>query len=93
MKDGYVASINAEKVGRVSVDLGAGRVKKEDDIDKKVGIVLNKKISDKVNKGDILTFVYANDEEKGNLAVSKLQEIYKISGEPVQKEPIILGIV
>lgn len=47
------------------MDLGAGRLRKEDDIDKAVGIVLNKKNADKVKKGDILAFVYANNKQKG----------------------------
>ena len=92
-EDGYVSSLNAESVGRISVNLGAGRVKKEDDIDKAVGIVLNKKVADKVNKGDILAFIYANDEEKGNQAVLDLLNTYKISKDEVKKEQIILGIV
>lgn len=92
-EDGYVYKLNAERVGKISVNLGAGRIKKEDSIDKTVGIVLNKKISDEVKKGDILAFIYANDEEKGNQAVEDLQEVYEISKEPVKKEDIILGIV
>ena len=79
--------------GKISVDLGAGRIKKEDSIDKAVGIVLNKKISDIVKKGDILAFIYANDEEKGNQAVEELSEVYQIFKEPVKKEEIILGII
>ena len=92
-KDGYVEKLNAEKVGKISVNLGAGRIKKEDSIDKAVGIVLNKKISDQVKEGDILAFIYANDEEKGNQAARELQEVYKISKEPVKKEKVILGII
>lgn len=79
--------------GKISVNLGAGRVKKEDSIDKAVGIMLNKKISDEVKKGDILAFIYANDEDKGNQAVEDLQEVYEISKEPVKKEEIILGVI
>ena len=92
-EDGYVYKLNAEKVGKVSVNLGAGRIKKEDSIDKAVGIVLNKKISDKVKKGEILAFIYANDEEKGNQAVEDLLEVYEISKEAVKKEEIILGVI
>ena len=92
-KDGYVEKLNAERVGKISVNLGAGRIKKEDSIDKAVGIVLNKKISDKVKEGDILAFIYANDEEKGNQAARDLQEVYEISKEPVKKEKVILGII
>lgn len=92
-EDGYVQSLNALEVGKISVDLGAGRVKKEDEIDKAVGIVLNKKVADKVNKGDILGFIYANDEQKGNEAAKKLQDTYIISEQEVQKENVILGVI
>lgn len=92
-KDGFVSSLNAEKIGKISVNLGAGRIKKEDNIDKAVGIVLNKKVADKVKQGDILAFIYANDEQKGNIAVKDLQQVYEICDKPIQKENIILGIV
>ncbi len=92
-KDGYVEELNAEKMGLISVALGAGRVKKEDDIDKAVGIILNKKISDKVQKGDILAYVHANDEEKGKEAVEKIKAVYKISEIEIEKEKIILGVI
>ncbi len=92
-KDGFVEELNAEKVGFISVMLGAGRVKKEDSIDKAVGIVLNNKISDKVQKGDILAYIHANDEQKGKEAVEEMKNAYKISEIKVEKEKIILGVV
>ncbi len=92
-KDGFIEEINAEKIGKVSVMLGAGRIKKEDDIDKTVGIILNKKISDKVQKGEVLAYVHANDEQKGKEAVEKIKEIYKISEMKIEKEKIILGVI
>ena len=75
------------------MDLGAGRLRKEDDIDKVVGIVLNKKNADKVKKGDILAFVYANNKQKGETAVEEMQDAYTIVEEPVKKEKYILGII
>ena len=92
-KDGFVEELNAEKVGLISVSLGAGRVKKEDDIDKAVGIILNKKIADEVKVGEILGFVHANDEQKGKEAVEQLKDTYKISELEIQKEKIILGVI
>lgn len=92
-EEGYVEKLNAEKVGKISVYLGAGRAKKEDDIDKSVGILLNKKIGDKVKNGDILAFIYANDEQKGNQAAEELKNTYKISEIKIEKEKIILGII
>ena len=92
-KDGYVEKLNAGEVGKISVDLGAGRLRKEDDMDKVVGIVLNKKNADKVKKGDILAFVYANNKQKGETAVEEMQDAYTIVEEPVKKEKYILGII
>ena len=92
-KDGYVEELNAEKVGLISVMLGAGRIKKEDDIDKAVGIILNKKISDEVKAGDILAYIHANDEQKAKEAVEQLKDTYKISEMKVEKEKIILGVI
>lgn len=92
-EDGYIAKLNAEKVGVTSVHLGAGRIKKEDSIDKAVGIVLNKKISDKVCKGDVLAYVHANDEEKGKQAVIELLEAYEISQEKPEKPIHIIDII
>ena len=92
-ENGYVKDLNALIIGETSVALGAGKIKKEDKIDHAVGIVLNKKVSDKVEKGECLAYVYANDEEKGNDAVEKVREAYEFSTEQISKEPSILGIV
>lgn len=92
-KDGFIEELNAEKVGQISVLLGAGRLRKEDSIDKAVGIVLKKKIADKVQKGEVLAYIHANNEEKGKELAEKLQEAYKISEIEIEKEKIILGIV
>lgn len=92
-KDGFIEELNAEKVGQISVLLGAGRLKKEDSIDKAVGIVLNKKISDKVQKGEVLAYIHANDEEKGKTLAEELKQTCKISEIKVEKEKVILGII
>ncbi len=92
-QDGFISKLNALDVGKISVNLGAGRMKKEDGIDNAVGIVLNKKISDRVNVGDILAYVYANDQEKGNKAVEDLYDAYEFSNVETEKQSHILGIV
>lgn len=77
-RDGTITSLKAEKIGKLSVSLGAGRMKKEDKIENSVGIVLDKKIGDNVKKGDIIAYIHANDENKAKEAVKKLEEIYVI---------------
>ena len=90
---GYIEKLDAKTVGVTSVHLGAGRVKKEDGIDYSVGIWLEKKIGDKVNEGEVLAYIHANDEEKGKQAVEELKQAYKIVENPVKEEEHILGII
>ena len=65
-KDGVISRIDAYMVGKMSCYLGAGREKKEDSINNKVGFVFNKKVGDKVNANDIIGYIHADDEEKVN---------------------------
>ena len=55
--------------------------------------MLNKKISDKVTKGDILAYVHANDEEKGKQAVKDILDAYEISEEEPEKPIHIIDII
>ena len=60
---GYIGKINAEKVGVASLYLGAGRNSKEDKIDYKAGIILNKKVGERVEKGELLCTLYSSDKD------------------------------
>ena len=92
-KMGYIKSMDNEKIGYISSSLGAGRLKKEDKINDKVGIIINKKIGDRVNVGDVLGFIHSDDIEVGNNAVKEMQNCYRFSNEYVEKQKHILGII
>lgn len=92
-KLGYIKSMNNEKIGLISCKLGAGRMTKEDKINNKVGIIINKKIGDKVEVGDVLGYIHSDDENIGNNSVEELKMCYEFSDDFVQKEKHILGIV
>lgn len=92
-KCGYVHSLDAENVGKIASYLGAGRIKKEDEIDYSVGVELNKKVGDFAESNEILGYIYANNEEKGEKAAEELQKTYIIKDEKVSKMKEILGIV
>ena len=62
-RDGIVKNIDALKLGKLSVSLGAGRESKEDKIDYSVGIYLNKLVGDKVAKGDVIATIYKKDSD------------------------------
>ena len=63
-KSGYISQIEAEEVGISAMILGAGRETKDDILDLSAGIVLEKKVGDYVNEGDILAYMHLNKEEK-----------------------------
>ena len=92
-QSGYVEKLHAREIGEASIRLGAGRVKKEDGIDFAVGFYISKKVADKVETGDVLAYVYANDEEKGKIAVEEVKKAYTFSSNPVEKEPYILEVI
>ena len=73
-KKGTITKINALGVGRLALELGAGRVRKTDRIDYTVGVKLNKLVNDKVKKGEELMTLYIG---KKNADVN-IDEIFTI---------------
>lgn len=92
-EEGFIAKIQTEEIGRISLLLGGGRETKESAIDLTVGLVLNKKRGDKVQKGDVLATIHANDKEKLVQAKDRLRKAYAIVDTAVQNEAIIKDII
>lgn len=88
----YVYGIDALMIGEAAMNLGAGRAKIDDVIDHSVGIVLRKKVGDKVVKGDVIATIYAN--EKGiDIASKMIIDAYTMSQEEVKTRDVILKVV
>lgn len=77
-KSGVVKEVNAEEVGKLACMLGAGRIRKEDEIDYSAGIFVNKKVGDYVEIKEPLAFIYTNKEDKIEEAKEKILKIWKI---------------
>ena len=92
IKSGYVTYINTMEMGLDSMRLGAGREKKDDIIDPAAGIILNKKLGDKVNKGDVLMTLYT---EKANMQdmVTSILANYEINDDPIDVPPVVEEII
>lgn len=87
--EGYVEELDAEKVGRAGVELGIGRIHKEDSIDHRVGLIFDKKIGDEVKQGDVLAYVHAASPEKAETCVEKIKNAYVIGNKKISKKNII----
>jgi len=92
-RSGYLLGIDAREVGETSVELGAGRARKEDPIDHAVGIVIHHKVGDHIGKGEGLFTIHANDLSKMVAARKRLLAAHQWSDHPVEPLPLFYGIV
>lgn len=77
-RSGYVQEIDTLKVGMLSVELGAGRARKEDRVDPAVGFWFRRKIGDWVVRGEVLVEVLANHRNKGREIAGEMQACYHV---------------
>lgn len=89
---GYVNAIEAQSIGLAAMTLGAGRSKKGDVIDMAVGIVLNKKIGDKVELDETLAYLHVNGQSYEE-AVGMVKTAYGIQESPVGAPTLIYDII
>lgn len=91
--EGFVAGVNAKTVGRASMALGAGREVVDSRIDPSVGILLNKKIGDRVEKGEPLCTVFYNQPAKFESIRQPLLAAFAISSDRAEPPPLIKRLV
>jgi pyrimidine-nucleoside phosphorylase len=75
-------------VGEAAVTLGAGRAKKTDPVDHSVGFVIHKKVGDRVQKGEALFTVHANDESRLLEARESVLKAHSFSDDAVEPLPL-----
>jgi pyrimidine-nucleoside phosphorylase len=91
--DGYVQRISAEGIGSISMELGAGRIKKDDVIDYTAGVLLNKKTGDTVKKGEILAWLHTNAGERLPKAQEQLLAAYAFGDTMPETKPLIYTVI
>lgn len=90
---GYIGASLAEH-GRSCVDAPRRRrATKDSEIDLSVGVILHKKVGDKVEKGESLATIHASSEEKAQEAAKLLRDCYQFSDAPVERPAFIKAIV
>ena len=87
---GHVTAIACEQVGTACVVLGGGRERKEDSVDPAVGIVVHKKIGDKVSVGEPLCTIHCHSDAQGARARKLLEESYQIAAAPPAHKPSLV---
>lgn len=89
--DGYITSMKASLLGKSAMTLGAGRQNKDDYIDPYAGILLHKKVGNKIQKGDVLATLFSSSIEKCKEAEQILNSAIQISKSPTHTPPLILA--
>ena len=92
-KPGYISKMNAEEIGVASVVLGAGRETKDSVIDHSAGIILVKKLGDRVEVGDTLAVLHTNNAAAIPAAENKFIGALSYSESPVELGKLIYKVV
>ena len=90
---GYIAHMDTEGCGIASMMLGAGRETLDSKIDMAAGIIIEKKTGDRVEIGDVLATLYADDEKLFDKAEQKYKESLVMSDEAVKRNPLLYAKV
>ena len=90
--DGFVNKLKALQIGESAMLLGAGRESKDDIIDLGVGIEIVKKVGDKVNKGDVLAYLFSNGKNE-QIVYNKVLNSYDIVSYKTKKNNIIKEVI
>ena len=85
---GFVADIDPLALGYAAVDLGAGRARKEDDVDPKAGFVLHKTLGERVEAGDVLAQIYASDPSRAD--TEAVRAAFTLGAAPPTPRPLLL---
>ncbi len=92
-ESGFISWMDTEKIGLAVMALGAGRKRKEDSVDHSVGVVVEKKIGDFVERGDVVFKVHYSKKSELTEALGMLERSFKISGEPPKEIQLIKEVI
>jgi pyrimidine-nucleoside phosphorylase len=90
-RDGVLAAVDAEELGRASTDLGAGRHRKGDPIDPAVGIVFRPKIGEALRRGAPIGEIHATDEDAAAACAARVLGALTVSDDVVEPPPLVFG--
>ena len=92
-RTGFIAETDTREIGRASQHLGAGRLRKEDEIDFTAGIRMHVRIGNFVKEGDVLATLYGADSRRLEEAETIMEAAIRISAEPTAPPKLIQKII
>lgn len=92
-EEGYISYIDTEEIGKIAMNLGAGRETKDSIIDPSVGLIFSKKVSDYVKVGDVICSIYHNNFKNMENIHERLKKNIKISTQYKTKNELIYKII
>jgi pyrimidine-nucleoside phosphorylase len=90
---GYISRVDAERIGRASVALGAGRDRVEDPVDAAVGLLVLRKPGDRLSAGDPLLEIHYRDTARLDAALALTRAAIEIAEEPPPRLPLLVSEV
>lgn len=91
--EGYLAEVDALTIGETSVQIGAGRSRKEDVIDHRVGIIVHYKVGERIQVGDVLFTLHAADEKSWEVAQASCLSACRWQDTPVEPLPLFYEVI
>ncbi|MBE5791368.1 MAG: thymidine phosphorylase [Clostridiales bacterium] len=92
-KGGYIKSIQTDMIGYAAKALGAGRDKKEDEIDLSVGLVMKKRVGDRIEAGEAFATMHISPISNVARAKQLILDSVALSDTPVEKPVLIRGVI
>jgi pyrimidine-nucleoside phosphorylase len=92
-KHGYITALDARKIGHAGVLIGAGRAYKEQKLDFGAGLILEKKVGDRVRKGELLASLFAADENRLDLGANEYFAALEIGPKAPRLERVIIEVL
>jgi pyrimidine-nucleoside phosphorylase len=93
LRDGYIAIIDTETLGRAAMMLGAGRQTMDDVIDPAAGLIVHKKLTDEVKRGEPLTTLHFNDDANLHEVRELVENAYEIADTPPAPTPLVHDVL
>lgn len=92
-EEGYICSMDTEGIGITAGLLGAGRETKESEIDHSAGIIMKKKLGDRIRKGEVVAELYTATEEKLGKAAAYMEHCYQVSDTKPEPLKLVVDII